>query len=177
MKKQTKIIIGVFLFAIIIMAIGYANLNSTTLTITGSASSKAEQTSFKVYFTGESTLKNPNNDTVQVTAGPETTSATVNFTGLKEKGDKAFAILEIKNGSNGIDASSVDVETAAQTDTTFFDIEATMCTSTGGELSNLAVISGGTTYVKVSAELLQTPTSNVETGITVSIKATPKANT
>ena len=93
MKKQTKIIIGVCLFAIIIMAIGYANLSNTTLTITGSAASKAEQTSFKVYFTGESTLKNPNNDTVQVTAGPETTSATVNFTGLKEKGDKAFAIF------------------------------------------------------------------------------------
>lgn len=175
MSKQTKIILGVCLLAIIIMAIGYANLTNTDLTITGTASSTAEQASFKVYFTGATVLKDPNDDTVGVTVEPNKTTAEVNFTGLKEKGDSAFAILEITNASNGIDASSVNVKTT-DADTTFFNIEAKMCTATGADITDYSVASGAKTYVKVSAELLQTPTSDVSTGINVAITATPKAN-
>ena len=84
-RKQTKIILGVCIFAIIIMAIGYANLTSTSLTITGSASSTAEQTNFKVYFTGANTVKTPNDNSVEVIVIAEETGAEVNFTGLKQK--------------------------------------------------------------------------------------------
>ena len=175
MKKQTKIILGVCLFAIVIMAIGYANVTTTTLTISGTASSAAEQSNFKVYFTGANTVKNPNDNTVTVTAAADSTTATVNFTGLKQKDDIAYAILEVENKSVGIDASSVNV-TATGADTNFFDIEATMCTSDGRDITEFSVSAGAKTYVKVSAKLLQTPTSDVSTGINVTIEATPKAN-
>lgn len=174
MNKQKKIIIGVILVAIILMGVGYAALTSTTLTITGTASATAAQDNFKVYFTGENTIKNPDNSDVEVTVTPQATTATVSISGLSKKGDTAYAILEIENGSNDVDAESVQV-TTQDTDTAIFDIAAIMCDQSGQTISNYEVASGAKTYVKVSATLLQTPTTDANTTISVTITATPKA--
>ena len=173
MNKQKKIILGVILVVIVLMAIGYAGLENITLTISGTASASAAQDNFKVYFTGANTVKSPNTDDITVTATNEAKTAEVNISGLTTVGETSYAILEIKNGSNGIKASEVKVTTDA-VDTAVFDIEAEMCTSTGGELSDLSVASGSTTYVKVSATLLQTPTVDTSTSISVTITATPE---
>lgn len=156
------------------MAIGYAALTNTTLTITGTAAATADQENFKVYFTGENTVKEPNAD-VSVTVNNGEQNATVNITGLSAKDDTAYAILEIINNSNDVNAESINV-TTSQTDTSFFDIEAVMCEDDGTELSDYSVASGSKTYVKVSATLLQTPTEDVDTTISVTITATPETN-
>lgn len=172
MNKQKKIILGIILVVIVLMGIGYAALENITLTITGTANASASQDNFKVYFTGANTTKSPNTDAVTVTTTDGSKSAEVNISGLTTVGQTSYAILEIKNGSNGVDASEVNVTTDA-VDTAIFDIEAEMCDSTGGTISNYEVKSGDTTYVKVSAKLLQTPTADTNTSISVTITATP----
>ena len=175
MSKQKKVVVGVIIIAIVLMAIGYAALTNTTLTITGTAEATANQENFKVYFTGENTTKNPDTTDVSVTVNNGEQNATVNMTNLTTKGDTAYAILEIINDSNDVNAESINV-TTSQTDTEFFDIEAVMCESNGTPISDYSVASGEKTYVKVSATLLQTPTDDVNTSINVTITAVPEAN-
>ena len=176
MSKQKGLIVGVILVAIILMAIGYAALGETGLTINGKAQASANTDNFKVYFTGANTVKStPDSEFIEVEAVEESTTATVNFLkglGLDTAGQSAYAILEIKNGSNEIDASSVNVTTNA-VDTEIFDFDAVMCDSTGGTISDYAVASGETTYVKVSVKLLKSPTDDAEASMTVALTATP----
>lgn len=172
MNKQNKIMLGMILMSILLIGIGYAALTNIDLTINGKASAAASQDNFKVYFTGANTVTQPTDDTVTATATNGAITATVNIEGLTKSGDSAYAILEIENGSNGIDATSVNV-TTQDTDTEYFDIVAQMCDSTGAPISDYAVASGNKTYVKVSAELLKTPTEDVETTIAVTVTAIP----
>ncbi len=173
MKKQNKILIGVILIAILFMGIGYAAFTTLELTITGTANATASQDNFKVYFTGKNTVTNPTEGVV-VTVNEGASTANVEISGLTKKDDTAYAILEIENGSNDVDASSIDV-TLQDKDTAYFDISAIMCDQTGVTISDYAVASGAKTYVKVSAKLLQTPTEDVNTTINVTITATPAA--
>lgn len=172
MKKQKTIIAGIIILAIILMAVGYAALSGITLTINGTASATAKADNFKVYFTGNATKSKEANVETSITA--KAITATVNISGLTTIGDSEYAILEIENGSNAIDAESVQVKTSG-TDTSIIDVEVQMCDSTGKVITDYAVASGAKTYVKVSATLLKTPTSDVSTSITATIEATPKA--
>lgn len=172
--NNKKIIIPLII-AILLIGIGYAAISSTKLTINGTASATADDTNFKVYFTANNTTtSNSTNVTTTVTA--KDTTATVNISGLTKKGDSEYAILEIENGSNDIDASSVEV-TAQGTDTSIIDIDVVMCDSAGTAISGTnAVASGAKTYVKITATLLQTPLEDCSTDITATITATPKTN-
>lgn len=99
----------------------------------------------------------------------------MNFSGLTKKDDEKFAILEIINDSNDVDAESITVAINS-TEATANVIEATaiMCDSNGDAISDYSVLSGSKTYVKVSAKLLQTPTEDVESTLTATITAVAK---
>lgn len=170
MSKQKKIILISLLLIVLLMGIGYAAITNVTLTITGTASAKANQDNFKVYFTG-TTQDKSTNATVTVTA--EAVTATVNFTGLTKKDDTEYAILEILNDSNDIDAESITVALSGTTNTDIIEATAIMCDENGAAISDYAVASQAKTYVKVSAKLLQTPTDDVSTAITATITAKP----
>jgi len=175
MNKQKRIILGVILVIIVLMAIGYAAVENITLTINGTASASAAQDNFKVGFTGVNTV-NPESGTITVTATATAgaTTATVNVSGLSKKDDTGYAILEIQNTSNAVDASEVNV-TAGDVDTEVFKIDAVMCTQDGTPIENYALASGAKTYVKVSATLLKTPTADTSTSIAVKLTAKPTA--
>lgn len=170
MSKQKKITLGVILLAVLLMGVGYAAITNVTLTIGGTAKATADQENFKVYFTGE-TIANSTNAAATVTA--KSTSATVNFSGMKTVGDEEYAILEIENGSNGVPAQSINVTTSGA-DTSIIDINAVMCNQAGIAITEYAVASGNKTYVRVSAKLLKTPTEDVSTPVEVEIVAVPK---
>lgn len=174
MSKQKKIILGVILVVIVLMAIGYATVGNITLTISGKANATASGDNFKVGFTGQNTVVDPTSGSITVTATATAgaTSATVNVSGLSKKDDTAYAILEIANTSNDIDATEVNVTTDA-VDTAVFQIDAEMCTADGTPISNYALASGAKTYVKVSVTLLQTPTVDTSTDIDVTLTAKP----
>ena len=173
MSRQKKMILGVILVVILLMAIGYAAVENITLTITGTASASAAQDNFKIGFTGTNIVSpETGNITVNATATAGATTAKVDVSGLSKKDDTGYAILEIQNTSNAVDASEVNV-TAHAVDTDVFQIDAVMCTADGTPISNYALASGAKTYVKVSAMLLKTPTVDTNTSISVTLTAKP----
>ncbi len=173
MNKQKKITLVIILLAVLLMGVGYAALANVTLTINGKATATASDENFKVYFTAENTkdsdTETSNNVEVEVTA--KALSATVNFSGLTKKDDEEYAILEIENGSNDVDAESITVAITSSDTSGVFEATAVMCDASGNAISDFAVASGAKTYVKVSAKLLKTPTVDVETNITATITA------
>lgn len=176
MKKQNKIIIGTIFVIILLMGIGYAGVTTMGLTISGKVLATADQTNFKVQFTGATPITNSNNSKATIDAKAEvgSTQATINISGLTTKDDFASAILEIENASIDINASSVKVTTGESTKESCFNITAVMCTKEGTPLTDYAVAYGEKTYVKVTATLENTPLVDSETTINVAITATPE---
>lgn len=172
MNKQKKTVLLVMIMATLVMGIAYAAVSNITLTITGTASTTASSDNFKVYFTAVKSTSSSTDVQASVTSGERT--ATLNVSNLTKKGDSAWAIFEILNASNDVDAESVTV-TKHEVDTTIIDITAEMCDAEGGSISSTELASGAKTYVKVTAKLLQTPTADdTSTTINVELTATPK---
>ena len=67
MRNTNRVVGGVFLLAVILVAIAYAAITNVTLNINGTSKSQANQTNFVVQFVGEPT-----------TGGKGTTTATIN---------------------------------------------------------------------------------------------------
>ena len=179
MSKQKRLIIGVIAVAVVLMAVGYASLAGTPLTITTTAGASANAENFKVYFTGENTVKSSEvENAIDVVVSNGATAATIDFKkalGLDTKGETAYVILEIENGSEGIDAETVNVTTDG-TDTNIFDFTTIMCDKNGEAISDYGVDVGEKTYVKVTVKLKTSPTDDTQTTTTVTLTATPKAN-
>lgn len=179
MSKQKGLIIGVILVAIILMAVGYASVTSSGLEITANAKASANTDNFKVYFTGANTVKSDETEgNIDVDVANGSVSATVDFNkglGLDTMGESAYVILEIENGSEGIDAESVNVTTDG-TSTDIFEFKTVMCNESGTEISDYEVPSGEKTYVKVTVSLKISPTDEASTTTTITLTASPKAN-
>ena len=172
MNKSKKMVLTVMLVAVLAMAVGYAALANVDLTIGGTASAIADDANFKVWFTG--TVASTSGDGVDASAEAEAIEATVTIEDLKVVGEEKYAILEIKNASEDIDATKVTV-TTTEASTQYIEIAAAMCDAQGATVTgDNPVAAGATTYVKVSAKLLKTITSNVDTTINVVVTAVPK---
>lgn len=173
MNKQKRLVLGIIVVAVLLMGVGYAAITNVELTINGRASSTASQENFRVYFTGENTVKSDTTENnIDVTIKENKLEAILNISGLVNKDDEKYAILEIENGSNDIDAKSVTVASEAGSD--IIEITSTMCNHEGTPIDNYEVLCGAKTYVKVTAKLLKTPTEDVSTAITATITAEPK---
>ena len=172
MNKSKKIILAVICVAVLLMAVGYAALANVELTIGGSASAVADDANFKVWFTGATPVTS--GEGVTASAEAEAIEATVTIEDLKVVGEEKYAILEITNASEDIDATSVTVTTTEES-TDFIEINAVMCTADGTPVEgDNALAVGGKTYVKVSAKLSQTITSDKDTTINVVVTAVPE---
>lgn len=183
MNKQNKVILGVMLLAVLLMAVAYAAIGNDTLNVKVTASGTASQDNFKVQFTGENTTKS-DNATVGTPSTPSTEGATANteiqisFNNMTAKGNTEYAILEIKNNSIGVVAKEVKIKTDA-VDSEWFDYTVEMCEQDGttDNVANTDMAVGDTTYVKITAELLKTVTdTEPEETITVVLTATPETN-
>lgn len=172
MNKQKKTMLLVMVFATLIMGVAYAAVSNISLNITGNVTTTAAADNFKVYFSAVTSKSDDTNVDANVING--STSATLNISNLTKKNDSEYAIFEITNGSNNIDAESVTV-IKHDVDTSIIQVDAEMCNSTGNAISDYSVESGKKTYVKVTVTLLQTPTSDdTTTTIDVELKAVPK---
>lgn len=175
MNMQKRILLIVILLIIVLMGIGYASLTNNILIINGEATALGDNSNFKVYFTGEVPKTYSSESHIIVEAKPlaQSQTSTVNILGLSNKGDSAYAILEIENASTDIDAESITVTTNAESDD-MFEIDVIMCDIEGNEITNYAVPAGQKTYVKIFAELLKTATEDISTNINAQLTASPK---
>lgn len=103
MSKNTKIVGGVLLVAIILVAVAYAAITNVGLNINGVGNAQAKQENFKVEFIGTPSTSGKGTTTATISSDDKT-QGSVNVTGLNAKGDEAVATYTVKNQSSDISA-------------------------------------------------------------------------
>ena len=167
MGKNTKIVGGVLLVAIILVAVAYAAITNVELNINGVGNAQAKQENFKVEFIGTPSTSGKGITTATINSDDKT-QGSVNVTGLTAKGDEAVATYTVKNLSSDISADlTADATSSNQT-----------CFEVICSLEKTTLKAQEETTLKVTVRLLKTPIDetkeDLKSNIGVSIKAEPK---
>ena len=167
MRNTNRVVGGVLLLAVILVAIAYAAITNVTLKINGTSKSQANQTNFVVQFVGEPTTGGKGTTTATINTAKRT-EGTMNVTGLTAKGDTATATFTVQNSSQDLSADLTAKATSSNED--YFEVRC--------KIDNTTLKAGATTKLTVTVELLKTPIDetkeDLSTNIGVSITAEPK---
>ena len=167
MGKNTKIVGGVLLVAIILVAVAYAAITNVGLNINGVGSAQAKQENFKVEFIGTPSTSGKGTTTATISESDKT-KGTVNVTGLTAKGDEATATYTVKNLSSDISADLTAEATSSNQ--TYFEV---ICS-----LEKTTLKAQEETTLKVTVRLLKTPIDetkeDLNSDIEVTLTAEPK---
>ena len=161
MSKTNKLIIVALLAATLLLGIGYAAIQNITLNISGTAAADPSQSNFKVMFSGTPEVS----DSTYVTAGiTDDMNATINVSGLTQKGETVSTTYTVQNASTDL---SADLSAAiTNSNTEYFTITS--------ELGKTSLTAGEATTVTLIIELIKTPLSeSVSSTIGVQLTATP----
>ena len=167
MGKNTKIVGGVLLVAIILVAVAYAAITNVELNINGVGSAQAKQENFKVEFIGTPSTSGKGTTTATINSDDKT-QGSVNVTGLTAKGDEAIATYTVKNLSSDISADLTAEATSSNQ--TYFEV---ICS-----LEKTTLKAQEETTLKVTVRLLKTPIDetkeDLNSDIDVTLTAEPK---
>ena len=167
MRNTNRVVGGVVLLAVILVAIAYAAITNVTLNINGTSKSQANQTNFVVQFVGEPTTGGKGTTTATINTSKRT-EGTVNVEGLTAKGDTATATFMVQNSSQDLSADLTAKATSSNED--YFEVRC--------KIDDTTLKAGATTELTVTVELLKTPIDetkeDLSTNIGVSITAEPK---
>ena len=167
MSKNTKIVGGVLLVAIILVAVAYAAITNVELNINGVGNAQAKQENFKVEFIGTPSTSGKGTTTATINESDKT-KGTVNVTGLTAKGDEAVATYTVKNQSSDISADLTAEATSSNQ--TYFEV---ICS-----LEKTTLKAQEETTLKVTVRLLKTPIDetkeDLNSDIEVTLTAEPK---
>ena len=167
MGKNTKIVVGILLVAIVLIAIGYAAISNIGLNIDGTAKSEASQSNFVVEMIGTPTTSGEGTIVATINESKKT-EGTMTVSGLNAKGQTAIATYTVKNKSQDISADLT--AEATSTNEEYFEV---IC-----ELDKTTLKAQEETIMIVKVKLLKTPIDETKeeltTEIGVSIKAEPK---
>ena len=167
MGKNTKLVGGILLIAIILVAVAYAAITNVGLNINGVGNAQAKQENFKVEFIGTPSTSGKGTTTATISSDDKT-QGSVNVTGLNAKGDEAVATYTVKNQSSDISADLTAEATSSNEE--YFEV---ICS-----LEKTTLKAQEETILKVTVRLLKTPIDetkeNLKSDIGVSIKAEPK---
>ena len=167
MGKNTKIVGGVLLITIILVAVAYAAITNVELNINGVGSAQAKQENFKVEFIGTPSTSGKGTTTATISESDKT-KGTVNVTGLTAKGDEATATYTVKNLSSDISADLTAEATSSNQ--TYFEV---ICS-----LEKTTLKAQEETTLKVTVRLLKTPIDetkeDLNSDIEVTLTAEPK---
>ena len=167
MGKNTKIVGGILLVAIILVAVAYAAITNVELNINGVGSAQAKQENFKVEFIGTPSTSGKGTTTATINSDDKT-QGSVNVTGLTAKGDEAVAIYTVKNLSSDISADLTAEATSSNQ--TYFEV---ICS-----LEKTTLKAQEETTLKVTVRLLKTPIDetkeDLNSDIDVTLTADPK---
>ena len=167
MRRNTKIVGGILLVAILLVAVGYAAITNVTLNIKGTAKSEGNPDNFKVELIGEPQTSGDGTTTATINTADKT-QGTMNVSGLNAKGQTAIATYTVKNQSTDLSADLT--AKATSTNDEYFEVQCSL------EKTTLKAQEQTTMTVKV--KLLKTPIDetkeNLSTEIGVNIDAEPK---
>ena len=166
-RTNAKIVGGVLVLAIILVAVAYAAITSTQLNINGTGNATAKQDNFKVEFIGTPTTGGKGTTTATIDSSVKT-NGTVTVNGLTAKGDEATATYTVKNLSADLSADLSAEATSSNEE--YFEV---LCT-----LEKTTLKAQEETTLKVTVRLLKTPIDetkeNLKTDIGVTVTAEPK---
>ena len=167
MGKNTKIVGGVLLITIILVAVAYAAITNVELNINGVGNAQAKQENFKVEFIGTPSTSGKGTTTATISESDKT-KGTVNVTGLTAKGDEATATYTVKNLSSDISADLTAEATSSNQ--TYFEV---ICS-----LEKTTLKAQEETTLKITVRLLKTPIDetkeDLNSDIEVTLTAEPK---
>ena len=166
-RTNAKIVGGVLVLAVILVAVAYAAITSTQLNINGTGNATANQSNFKVEFIGTPTTGGKGTTTATIDSSVKT-NGTVTVNGLTAKGDEATATYTVKNQSADLSADLSAKATSSNEE--YFEV---LCT-----LEKTTLKAQEETTLKVTVRLLKTPIDetkeNLKTEIGVNVTAEPK---
>ena len=166
-RTNAKIVGGVLVLAIILVAVAYAAITSTQLNINGTGNATAKQDNFRVEFIGTPTTGGKGTTVATIDSNVKT-NGTVTVNGLTAKGDEATATYTVKNQSADLSADLSAEATSSNEE--YFEV---LCT-----LEKTTLKAQEETTLKVTVRLLKTPIDetkeNLKTDIGVTVTAEPK---
>ena len=166
-RTNAKIVGGVLVLAVILVAVAYAAITSTQLNINGTGNATANQSNFKVEFIGTPTTGGKGTTVATIDSNVKT-NGTVTVNGLTAKGDEATATYTVKNQSADLSADLSSEATSSNEE--YFEV---LCT-----LEKTTLKAQEETTLKVTVRLLKTPIDetkeNLKTDIGVTVTAEPK---
>ena len=166
-RTNSKIIGGILLVTILLVAVGYAAITKVGLNIDGTAKSEANPDNFKVELIGEPQTSGDGTTTATINTADKT-QGTMNVSGLNAKGQTAIATYTVKNQSTDLSADLT--AKATSTNDEYFEVQCS--------LDKTTLKAGEETTMTVKVKLLKTPIDetkeNLLTEIGVNIDAEPK---
>ena len=166
-RTNSKIIGGILLVTILLVAVGYAAITKVGLNIDGTAKSEGNPDNFKVELIGEPQTSGDGTTTATINTADKT-QGTMNVSGLNAKGQTAIATYTVKNQS--ADLSADLTAKATSTNDEYFEVQCS--------LEKTTLKAGEETTMTVKVKLLKTPIDetkeNLSTEIGVNIDAEPK---
>ena len=166
-RANNKIIGGILMLAIVLVAVGYAAITNIGLNINGIAKSKANQENFIVEMIGEPQTSGDGTTTATIDANDKT-QGTMEVSGLSAKGETAIGTYIVKNKSQDLSADLT--AEATSTNEEYFEVQCS--------LDKTTLKAQEQTTMTVKVKLLKTPIDetkeNLSTEIGVNIDAEPK---
>ena len=166
-RTNSKIIGGILLVAILLVAVGYAAITKVGLNIDGTAKSEGNPDNFKVELVGEPQTSGDGTTTATINTADKT-QGTMNVSGLNAKGQTAIATYTVKNQSTDLSADLT--AKATSTNDEYFEVQCS--------LDKTTLKAQEQTTMTVKVKLLKTPIDetkeNLSTEIGVNIDAEPK---
>ncbi|OKZ65871.1 MAG: hypothetical protein BHW02_03445 [Clostridium sp. 28_12] len=166
-RANNKVVGGILLLAIVLVAVGYAAITKVGLNIDGTAKSEGNPDNFKVELVGEPQTSGDGTTTATINTADKT-QGTMNVSGLNAKGQTAIATYTVKNQS--VDLSADLTAKATSTNDEYFEVQCS--------LDKTTLKAQEQTTMTVKVKLLKTPIDetkeNLSTEIGVNIDAEPK---
>ena len=166
-STNNKVIYGIILVAILLVAVGYAVISNIGLNIDGTAKSKANPDNFKVELIGEPQTSG-DGTTIATIDATNKTQGTMTVSGLNAKGQTAIAVYTVENKSQDLSADLTAEATSSNDE--YFEVQCS--------LDKTTLRAQEQTKMTVKVKLLKTPIDetkeNLSTEIGVNIDAEPK---
>ena len=167
MGRNTKIVGGILLVAIVLVAVGYAAITKVGLNIDGKAKSEANPDNFKVELIGEPQTSGDGTTNATIDT-KDKTQGTMTVSGLNAKGQTAIAVYTVENKSQDLSADLTAEATSSNDE--YFEVQCS--------LDKTTLKAQEQTTITVKVKLLKTPIDetkeNLSTEIGVNIDAEPK---
>ena len=165
MKKKSNYLLVVLFALSFLLGVGYAVVNSITLTVTGSAGAATEN--LDVYFTSTTSVSNATKVTATATAGSLSAGISVKNMELNET---VTATYNIENNETDV-AALLSQESLTNSNPEHFTVTASIANS-----GYVCSAKKKTTTVTITVKMIKTPieTENSSANITLDLKATPK---